>query len=115
MEEWSVADKIMEFVVNNWVEWLFLGLFSVISVWHGKLMKTITLDKEKNRAVAKGVEALLRDRIIESFNKYEKKGYCPIFAKENVRRMYIPYHKLGGNDVATELVEKLLEMPVGND
>ena len=34
-----------------------------------------------------------------------------IYAKENVKRMYAPYHELGGNDVATELVEKILELP----
>ena len=25
--------------------------------------------------------------------------------------MYAPYHELGGNDVATELMEKILELP----
>ena len=34
-----------------------------------------------------------------------------IYAKENVKRMYAPYHELGGNDVATELMEKILELP----
>ncbi len=107
--------NFMEFILENWIEWLMLGVFSVASVWHRRLMKSIADDKAKNKAVAQGVEALLRDRIIDCYNKYEKKGICPIYAKENVKRLYIPYHKLGGNDVATELVEQLLEMPSLNN
>ena len=105
-----IAD-LLEFISENWMEWFVLGVMSVASIWHRKFMKTISDDKAKYRAVANGVEALLRDRIIDSYNKYEKKGICPIYAKENVKRLYLPYHELGGNDVATELVEQLLQMP----
>ena len=102
---------LIEIILGNWIEWLMLGVFSAASLWHRKVMKAISDDKAKDKAVTKGVEALLRDRIIDCYNKYEKKGVCPIYAKENVKRLYAPYHELGGNDVATELVEQLLEMP----
>ena len=102
---------LTEIILENWIEWLMLGVFSAVSLWHRKVMKAISDDKAKGKAVAQGVEALLRDRIIDCYNKYEKKGICPIYAKENVKRLYAPYHELGGNDVATELVEQLLEMP----
>ena len=102
---------LTEIILGNWIEWLMLGVFSAVSLWHRKVMKAISDDKAKDKAVAQGVEALLRDRIIDCYNKYEKKGICPIYAKENVKRLYAPYHELGGNDVATELVEQLLGMP----
>jgi hypothetical protein len=102
---------ITKIILDNWIEWLMLGVFSAASLWHRKVIKAISDDRAKNKAVAKGLEALLRDRIIDCYNKYEKKGTCPIYAKENVERLYIPYHELGGNDVATELVEQLLGMP----
>ncbi len=102
---------LTEIILGNWIEWLMLGVFSAASLWHRKVMKAISDDKAKDKAVAEGVEALLRDRIIDCYNKYEKKGVCPIYAKENVKRLYAPYHELGGNDVATELVEQLLGMP----
>ena len=105
-----IAD-LVEFISENWMEWFVLGVVSIASMWHRKFMKSFSDDKTKYRAVANGVEALLRDRIIDSYNKYEKKGICPIYAKENVKRLYLPYHELGGNDVATELVEQLLQMP----
>ena len=102
---------ITKIILDNWIEWLMLGVFSAASLWHRKVIKAISDDRAKYKAVAKGLEALLRDRIIDCYNKYEKKGICPIYAKENVERLYIPYHELGGNDVATELVEQLLGMP----
>ncbi len=67
--------------------------------------------KKRDRALEEGVEALLRDTIIRQYEKYEEKGYCPIYAKEALKREYHSYHVLGGNDVATELYHKLLEMP----
>lgn len=105
-----MIDKIFEYIVLNYAEWFVLCMFSLFAIGYRRLMKAIGEDRKKNKAVAQGVEALLRDRIIDSFHKYEKTGICPIYAKENVKRMYIPYHELGGNDIATELVEKLLDM-----
>ncbi len=103
--------QILIFLSENWAQWLTLSFFSIFGIAYRKLLLAVNAEKAKNKAMAQGVEALLRDRIIENYNKYEKTGSCPIYAKENVKRMYAPYHKLGGNDVATELVEKLLEMP----
>lgn len=65
----------------------------------------------KNRALMDGMQAILRDRIIQAYNHYNDKQYCPIYGKENVKRMYDAYHALGGNDVATNLKEELMKMP----
>ncbi len=39
------------------------------------------------------------------------KGYCPIYALENINTLYKQYHALGGNETVTELVEKLKYLP----
>ena len=52
----------------------------------------------------------MRESIVGNYNKYSDKGFCPIYAKESVKKAYSAYHKLGGNDVATELYNKLLRM-----
>ena len=67
--------------------------------------------KKKEQAMADGIQALLRESIVGNYNKYSEKGFCPIFAKESVKRVYKAYHDLGGNDVATELYQKILRMP----
>ena len=63
------------------------------------------------QAIFDGMQALLRDRIIGVNNHYQDKRFCPIYVKENVKRMYDAYHDLGGNDVATRLKDNLLSMP----
>lgn len=107
-------ENIMGIISENWIEWLVMGFFAFTSVCQKKVMRAIAEERVKNKAFADGLEALLRDRIIDCYNKYEKKGACPIYAKENVERLYMPYHELGGNDVATELVEQLMQMPSAN-
>lgn len=68
-------------------------------------------ERVKRKALSDGVEALLRQKIIDTYNKQSDRGYCPIYAKEGLKRLYEAYHNLGGNDVATELYHKLLAMP----
>ena len=65
------------------------------------------------RALRDGVCCLLRAEIIRQHEKWEEKGYCPIYAKEALRRAYKAYHALKGNDVATVLYEKTLELSDG--
>lgn len=67
--------------------------------------------EEKSKALADGVQSLLRQSIVADYNKYSDRGYCPIYAKESIKRAYKAYHTLDGNDVATELYKKILAMP----
>lgn len=103
--------EIIEYMRTNWVEWLFAGGFALLGYGFRQLRKQQKEESTRNMALREGVEALLRDRIIQSYNHYHDKGYCPIYAKESLKRMYDAYHSLGGNDVATKLKNELLEMP----
>ena len=67
--------------------------------------------EEKDQALSDGVQALLRESIVTAYNKYTDRGYCPIYAKESLKKAYKSYAALGGNDVATGLYHKLLAMP----
>ena len=75
-----------------------------------KARSTRDADKAKEKALSDGVEALLRESIVSSYNKYQDRGYCPIYAKESLKKAYQAYHRLGGNDVVTELYNKLIKM-----
>ena len=107
--------KIIAYIDNNWVVWLFAAITAIIGAGYRNLAKKQKEESEKNKAISSGMEALLRDRIIQAYNHYRDKGNCPIYAKENVRRMYEAYHTLGGNDVATKLKDELLNMPTDSD
>lgn len=67
--------------------------------------------KRKNDAVEDGVQCLLRAEIIRSHEKYMEKSYCPIYAKEALKRAYSAYHRLHGNDVATTLYKETMALP----
>ena len=92
------------------VEWLFLAISTILGFGYRQIIKKQTEESAKSMALQEGVQALLRDRIIWSYNHYQDRGYCPIYAKENIKRMYDAYHGLGGNDVATNLKDKLIDM-----
>lgn len=103
--------EIISFIQAHWLEWLFTAVLAVLS-WLFKLMRDqLRQEQERNKAIAEGVQSLLRESIVNNYNRYSDRGYCPIYAKESVKRVYMAYHGLGGNDVATELYNKLLKMP----
>ena len=62
---------------------------------------------EESGAVRMGMQALLRDTIVSTYNKYQDKGYMPIYARESLKKIYEAYTDLGGNDVAHDLYEKM--------
>lgn len=101
----------IHFIIENWMEWLF-GLFSfVITMLYRNVIKHLKEEQRKNNAIAEGVQSLLRENIVHNYNKYQDREYCPIYAKESIKRAYEAYHNLEGNDVATKLYNTLLDMP----
>ena len=69
-----------------------------------------TIHKRSN-AERDGLQCLLRAEIIRIYDKYMALEYCPIYVKEALRRAYVAYHNLGGNDVATGLYNEVMELP----
>lgn len=103
--------EILAFIGAHWLEWLFTAVLAILS-WLFKLMRDQLMEeKVKNAAIAEGVQSLLRESIVTNYNRYSDRGYCPIYAKESLKKVYSAYHNLGGNDVATELYNKVLKMP----
>ena len=67
--------------------------------------------RKKKSALELGVQCLLRAYILDAHDKYMHKEYCPIYAREALTMAYNAYHKLGGNDVATDLYEQTIALP----
>lgn len=67
--------------------------------------------QKRDSALESGVQCLLRAEIIRNHDKYIDKGYCPIYAKEALKRAYAAYHVLHGNDVATGLYNEVMVLP----
>ena len=76
----------------------------------GLIAYTKTL-RHRIDATLEGEQCLLRAEIIRNHDKYIDKGYCPIYAKEALKRAYHAYHELHGNDVATGLYNEVMALP----
>ena len=102
---------MIDFITKYWIEVLFGAILTGLGTAFSFLSKRVSKRIEEQDAIKLGMQALLRDRIISAYNHYMDKGYCPIYARENVRRLYEQYHNLGGNGTVTHLVEELEELP----
>ena len=103
--------EFISFISAHWLEWLFTAVLAVLSYLFKQLRDQLQQERARSEAIAEGVQSLLRESIVSNYNHYSDKGYAPIYAKESVKKVYKAYHNLGGNDVATELYQKLLKMP----
>lgn len=104
-------EAFLAFISAHWLEWLFTAVLAILSWLFKGLRDQLRAEQAKNTAIAEGVQSLLRESIVSNYNRYSDRGYCPIYAKESVKKVYSAYHNLGGNDVATELYQKMLRMP----
>lgn len=81
----------------------------------GHLYKKYKQADARQKAVELGVQALLRDRIVQSYYHYEERGWITLHGLENVNAMYKQYHALGGNGTVTALVNTIHELEVRDD
>ena len=63
------------------------------------------------RAVKKGVQALLRDRLLQGYKFYRVQGWADEDDRTNLENVYVQYHALGANGVMDDLRSKFLALP----
>ena len=71
----------------------------------------IVKQSKKEKALAQGIQALLRAQMISDYNKWSEKGYAPIYAKENFENCWKQYEALGCNGVIAHIHEEFLKLP----
>lgn len=81
----------------------------------GYLYKKYKQADQRQKAVELGVQALLRDRIVQAYYHYTERDWITLHGLENVNAMYKEYHALGGNGTVTTLVETLRDLEVRDD
>ena len=64
------------------------------------------------KGVKLGVQALLRAQMIAEYNKWEERGYAPIYARQNFENCWVHYHSLGANGVMDDIHNKFLALPI---
>lgn len=102
---------MLDFILQYWLEFVFGIVSMIFTACYKKLYSMILDENKKHKAIADGMQALLRDRLMYAYNHYMDKGYYPIHARENIEKMFIQYKALGGNGVILDLVEQLSTLP----
>lgn len=101
----------MEWILRYWTE----VIFGVLAAFIGVKYKQSTAEKEKARleyeSLKMGMQALLRDRIIQAYNHYCDQGFFPIYARDNVEELFKQYENLGGNGMVHDLVRRMSKLP----
>lgn len=98
-------------MLDVFIKWALPAVCTAVVGWVGGYLAH---RKKKDKALEDGMQCLLRQEIIRSYENYTHKGYCPVYAREALTRGYSAYHSLGGNDVATDLFDKIMELPTTN-
>lgn len=89
---------------------LITGAVTVFNILYTNYTQKKSKKTRDAQNIEDGLQCLLRAEIIRAHEKYTAQGYCPIYAKESLRRVYTAYHNLGGNDIATALYNECLKL-----
>lgn len=92
---------MLPLTIYQWLCWLGIPSLATIAVFVWKQIKGVRL----------GVQALLRAQMISDYNKWEEKGYAPIYARQNFENCWLQYHSMGKNGVMDDLHSRFLELP----
>lgn len=93
-------NEVISILVRWLIPFICCGFITWINTYHGK-----------NKAMREGVRSLLRAEIIRAYEKYTERGYCPIYAREPLTKVYEAYHAMGGNGTGTDFYRKTIALP----
>ena len=68
--------------------------------------------KRETAAIAEGVKALLRDRLLQGYKHYIEKGYADMDDRSNMENVWRQYHALGGNGDMNDLRRTFRHLPM---
>lgn len=94
--------NFMAFMKDNW-GWLvsFLTILGGILAYVYKHI----------RALQRGVQALLRAQMVDSYQHYHNRGFAPLYARENFENLWRNYEALGANGVFSDIHNKFMALP----
>jgi len=104
--------EIITYALRSYITYVLLAIGGVIVHYLKKLTNEFI---KRNNLLHESVRAILRNDIIGMYSDCKKKGYCPIYVKDNVKSLAKPYHDIGGNGVVDRLVLEMLEMPTSKE
>lgn len=102
---------LLEFMIKHWIELVSGCIVGFGSFAFKQLHAEMQKNQRETELTKQGILSLLRNGIIDCYCRYQEKEYIPIYAMENVTKMYEAYHDLGGNGTITKIYKELEELP----
>ena len=105
-------------------QWLCLlgvqGVITLVLSWViSKKLNTADAKAEQTKretaAIAEGVKALLRDRLLQGYKHYIEKGWADMDDRSNMENVWRQYHALGGNGDMNDLRRTFRHLPMVKD
>ena len=91
----------------NVYQWLcILGIPSLIAAGTGLIINQY----HQLKAVKLGLQAILRDRLLQAYEFYDHRGYANYDEKANVVNLYTQYEALGPNGIMQRKHNHFLEL-----
>lgn len=91
--------------VYNW-----LCLFGIPGILAG-LLAFIKVQLKQNSAIKLGLQAILRDRLLQAYEFYGHRGWANYDEKSNVQNLYTQYEVLGPNGIMERKHADFLALP----
>lgn len=105
-----------QWLAKYWLETLFGLIVTGLGVAVKWLHKKFKTEAQRQGAIEKGLQALLRSQMITDYNQYYKdKGFAPIYAKDNFENVWKQYHNLGVNGVMDSIHEEFMTLPTSKE
>ena len=105
----------------NVYQWLCLiGVQSVITLILTRVItrrmdraeRTAETARNESTAIAAGLKALLRDRLLQGYKHYIEQGWADLDDRGNMENMFSQYHTLGGNGDMNDLRNTFRGLPL---
>ena len=65
----------------------------------------------QNKAIMLGVQAFLRDRLLQGYRHYITQGWADYDDRENLENIYDQYHALGANGIMDDMRAQFRNLP----
>ena len=62
---------LLPFIQQHWTEWMFAAISSILGYLYRDVRNRLKEEQEKSAAIAEGVKGLLRESIVQNYNKFQ--------------------------------------------
>lgn len=95
------------------------GIFALIvsrmlkkrDVKQAEIIEQNQVMEAQNKAIMLGVQAFLRDRLLQGYRHYISQGWAEYEDRENMENIYTQYHALGANGIMDDMRAQFRNLP----